>query len=129
MTNIFEQASRLKLRFASTKGELTTEDLWDLPLTSEKGSSLDNIGTALMHKLNAQPQSLIGAKTESSARDNLAFEVIKSIISTKQAENAQARTDAEQKAIRQRAKELLAQRKDKALETLTDEQLEALAKG
>jgi hypothetical protein len=29
--NIFEQASRLRLRFESSKGQLIVEDLWELP--------------------------------------------------------------------------------------------------
>lgn len=32
--SIFEQASRQKLRFETSAGKLSIEDLWDLPLTS-----------------------------------------------------------------------------------------------
>ena len=36
--NMFEQATRLKLRFSvGTRVNLTVENLWDLPLTNIKG--------------------------------------------------------------------------------------------
>ena len=34
LTNLFEKASKMKLRFSTTKGVLSTEDLWDLSLES-----------------------------------------------------------------------------------------------
>ena len=35
--NIFEYATRAKLRFASSRGDLTVEQLWDVPLRSTDG--------------------------------------------------------------------------------------------
>ena len=43
-TDIFKQATKLKLRFSSVRGDLTVEDLWDLPLTSKSNLSLDGVG-------------------------------------------------------------------------------------
>ena len=49
--DIFEQASRLKLRFPSPLGTLSTEDLWHLPLTSTTGkANLNDIGKALNYE-------------------------------------------------------------------------------
>ena len=45
--SIFEQASRLKLRFASVKGELTIEHLWGLPLQSKTSFDLDTVAKAV----------------------------------------------------------------------------------
>ena len=51
--NIFEQATRLKLRFAvGTRVNLTVENLWDLPLTNVKGEDLDHIAIELQEKLS-----------------------------------------------------------------------------
>ena len=44
--NLFEIASRKKLRIPTTKGDLTVEQLWDLPLKST-GLSLDKIAIDL----------------------------------------------------------------------------------
>ncbi|MFW9602789.1 MAG: hypothetical protein ACMV1B_10780, partial [Prevotella sp.] len=41
--NLFEIATREKFRFASIKGELSVEQLWDVSLTSKTGFDLDTI--------------------------------------------------------------------------------------
>jgi hypothetical protein len=43
MSNLFERATRLKLRFSTNKNEITVEDLWELPLQSKTGFDLDNV--------------------------------------------------------------------------------------
>lgn len=50
---MFEEASKLGLRFESPKGHLTTEDLWDIPLVSDNPmeASLDTIARSLCNKL------------------------------------------------------------------------------
>ena len=45
--NIFEQASRAKLRFDSVKGQLVTEQLWDLPLQSKTNFDLDTVAKGI----------------------------------------------------------------------------------
>lgn len=42
-TNIFEYATRNKLRFASVRGELTVEQLWEVPLRSHDELNLNVI--------------------------------------------------------------------------------------
>ncbi len=38
---MFEEASKLKLRFETTRGLVAVEDLWDIPLIGNNGFSLD----------------------------------------------------------------------------------------
>ena len=48
MSEIFMKATQKKLRFDSTQGLLTVEDLWDLPLTgTNKKANLDDIAIGL----------------------------------------------------------------------------------
>ncbi len=49
-TSMFEYATRHKLRFTSSKGELTVEQLWDAPLLSGDGFNLNNIAKAAKRK-------------------------------------------------------------------------------
>lgn len=45
--NLFEWATKNKVRFESTRGLLTVEDLWTLPLTSKNGVSLKTVYASL----------------------------------------------------------------------------------
>ena len=44
---MFERASKLKLRFNTEKGMVTTEDLWDLPLLQRNAVDLDSLAKNL----------------------------------------------------------------------------------
>ena len=51
--NIFEEATRSKLRFDSLAGKLSVEQIWDLPLKEKKGvvDNLDRIAIATNKQL------------------------------------------------------------------------------
>lgn len=50
--NIFELATRMKLRFNTLQGQIGVEGLWDLPLTSEAGcESLNSLAIKLDESL------------------------------------------------------------------------------
>lgn len=53
MDNIFEIASRKKLTFSTTRGQLSVDQLWDLPLKSGQ-LSLNSIAVALKSKIGQQ---------------------------------------------------------------------------
>ena len=56
---MFEQASRLKLRFKveGINGNLSTEDLWDLNI-----NQVDTLAVALKRELNAETESFLQDK-------------------------------------------------------------------
>lgn len=89
---MFQQASRLQLRFSSPKGELTTEDLWLLPLTSATGkANLDDIAKGLFRALKSDENvSFVAPERKSDPRTQLAFDIVKHIIDVRVAENAAA---------------------------------------
>lgn len=88
--NIFAVAARKKLRFASTKGLLSTEQLWDLPLTSRDGVSLDAIAIAIDEEIQALPKkSFVASKANTGKAElELRLEILKHIIDTKETEAA-----------------------------------------
>lgn len=118
--SIFEQASRLKLRFTSPQGPLSVEDLWDLPLTSDKvnRANLDDIAITLHRELEAKPKvSFVhtGANPNDTTTQ-VAFEIVKHVIEVRLAENAAAKTANENKAKKQQLLGLIAQKENAALE-------------
>jgi len=114
---MFEKASKQKLRFVTTVGTLTTEDLWDLPLTSHVGISLDNIAKELNRAIKADDEdSFVTKKTNSNTRLNLQFDIVKHIIEVK-LEEAEASKNRKAKA----------EKKQKILSLIDDKENDALA--
>lgn len=124
--NIFEQATRQKLRFDTVVGKLTAEDLWELPLTHTNASklTLDSIAVALHKKLEGTGESFVKS-AKKDAVIQLQFDIVIHIIETRQAEIA-AKTQAK-KVETEIAKigDAIAKKKDAALEGMSVEALEA----
>jgi hypothetical protein len=125
---MFEKASRLKVRFDTGKGQLTIEDLWDLPLTSNTGRvNLDDIAIGLNKQLkNDDDVSFVVKDRKSDSVVQLKFDIIKHIIEVRLAENeanAKARQNAEQK---QRILQLIADKQDEALKGKSLEELHTM---
>lgn len=127
MPDIFEQAARLKLRFDTPKGGLTAEDLWDLPLTSSRGPSLNDLAIGLHRKLqDATPVSFVDSAPAADPTLQLRFDLVKHVIDVRQAEN-RARADAAEKAQRkQRILSLIADKEDQALAAKSADELREL---
>jgi hypothetical protein len=127
--DIFEQATRLKLRFDTARiGEITAEDLFDLPLTSKTGrANLDDIARSLHKQLkNGDDVSFVEPSRSSDPVIQLRFDIVKHVIGAKIEENqkaAKAREDAEKK---QKIMALIADKKDEVLKGKPLEELEAM---
>jgi hypothetical protein len=130
MTEIFEQAARLKLRFGSPKGALTVEDLYDLPLSSQSGrANLDDIAKALNRQLKvAVDEVSFVAPAAPKANDELElqFAVVKRIIEVRVAERDAAKARQEKAEKKQRIMELIARKRDEALSETSVEDLEKM---
>lgn len=123
---MFEKASRLKLRFETTKGSITVEDLWDLPLTSANGANLDNIAKSLSRALKeTEDESFVTTPVAANAVLKFKFELIKYVIKVR-LEEADAATQA--KARKDEKANLLALIADKENEQLKNTPLEELKK-
>lgn len=115
---MFEKASRLKLRFDTVKGQLSTEDLWDLPLTSQTGKvNLDDIAKDLFRRLKNEGDS-ISFVTPVGASDStmqLKFDIVKHIIDVKVTERDAAAQAASKRDQKQRILEVIAQKENEQL--------------
>ena len=126
MDSLFLKASREKFRFSSPKGPLTTEQLWELPLSSERTVSLDSLAIEINSELKTISEVSF-VKTSPNKRRKLLedqLEILKAVIEVKQAENAAAAKAVANKAERERLQGILAQRSVQAEESLSDEAIQ-----
>lgn len=127
--NIFEQATREKLRFPSSKGVLQVEDLWDVPLLSRDNFNLNQIAKTVNATLkDAGQENFVPSATKPTAEDKraaLRLEIVKYVIGVKVEEQETARAKADKAAKREKLVELLGKRQDEELEKLTPEEIRA----
>lgn len=126
MDNLFLQATREKFRFESSKGDLSVEQLWDLPLTSRTGFDLDTVAKAVNADLKASnEESFVNASNNPAvSRLQAQLEVVKAIIEVKLAQAEATKKRAEKAAERQRLMEVLHSKKDQELQGLSVEEIE-----
>lgn len=123
--SIFEQASRQKLRFPSLKGELTVEQLWDLPLQSKSGFDLDTIAKSVSRDLKAvTEESFVIETSPANTTLILKLNLMKHIIAVRLAENAAAVNRAARAAERQKLLGVLADKQDESLKALTSAEIQ-----
>lgn len=116
--NIFEKASRKKLRFGTSIGMLSTEDLWDLPLLSASSNPcLDDIARNIYKRLKDDTEniSFVRPPKEENNEDILAFEIVKYIIESKIAEREASEQKQLKAAKKQRILEIMAKKEDESL--------------
>lgn len=122
MANIFERASRKKLRFATAKGQATTEDLWQLSLTD-----LNTLAQGVNKKLReVEEESFLSTKnsTAASTDDRLRLDLIKHVIGVKEEEATRRAEATEREAQKQTLRTLLETKKAEKLTSLSEEELE-----
>ncbi len=124
--NIFEQASREQFRFASQKGMLSTEQLWELPLTSKSGFDLDSVAkTVNMDLKETSEESFVSVKSNPARKTlEVKLEVVKYIIAAKLEANEKARNNLARAQERERLTDILANKQDEALQGLSVEEIQ-----
>ncbi|SMB84266.1 hypothetical protein [Deinococcus hopiensis] len=92
--NLFEYASRKKLRYDTAKGQLSAEQLWELPLTHDNPAvtTLDSVARSVHRELRSvTEESFVQLrKGDREAHLTLKLELVKHIIGVKLAEREQA---------------------------------------
>ena len=128
MEQMFEIATRKKLRFDTTKGLLTVEDLWDLPLTASNNKAcLDDVARALHYQLkDSEEVSFVKPITSDNEDIKLAFEIVKHVITVKMTEAATARDAQAAREKKQKIMAIIDQKKDQALTEMSVDELSKL---
>lgn len=125
--NIFEKASRMKLRFnVGSRLNLTVENLWDLPLTNIKGEDLDHVAIELQEQLSSNEKSFViqQSKTKETQLNQLKFDIVKYIIDVRLEEQKVANLERQRAQEIATLKELQKQAKIRDLQNLSSEEIE-----
>ncbi len=124
--NYFEFATRNKLRFASIRGELSVEQLWDVPLRSGDDFNLNVIAkTANKALKEISEESFVETKkTAKQTRLEMALETIKFVIDTKLEEEKAAETRAKNKQEKEKLLKILAEKQEGKLSELSEKELQ-----
>lgn len=122
---MYKLASIQKLRFASAKGDLTVEQLWDLPLQSKNGFDLDTLARIANTNLKSVTEDSFVTDYINPAKPRYALqlEIIKDIIAHKLKEAADRRSAAERAAKKAKLVSLLGEKQDEQLKALSAEEL------
>lgn len=122
MFNTFKEASRLKLRFKTDKGELSVEQLWSLDLPT-----LDALAVSLEKDYNSsEGKSFLNKNTKKDKTLKMKFDVVFEILETKMDEAAKATKSAERKAKNEKIMALIVEKKDESLKGKSVKQLTAM---
>lgn len=124
MENNFEKASRIKLRFATSKGQLSTEDLWDLSL-----ESLDTIAINVDKQLDTtSKKSFIGKRNTKNTELELALDILKHVIQVKLDEKDAKAKRADKAARAAELRQLIAEKSNDELKNSSKDDLLAKLK-
>jgi hypothetical protein len=123
--DLFIYATRNKLRFASPRGELSTEQLWDMPLRANDNFNLNEVAkTANKALKSATEESFVETtKTALHVKLEMALEVVKYVIEVKLEEEAAAQKRAKNKLEKEKLLVILAEKQDGKLSALSENEL------
>ena len=127
--NIYKYAAQVGLRFPSRRGELTVEQLFDLPLktTVVNGIDLNGIAIAVNNQLKALGEESFVEDSSSDPKKTaltVQLAILKDVIKTKQDENKAALLKREKAEQRKKILDAMAAKKDAALSAASLEDLE-----
>ena len=126
-SNLFITSSRKKFRFASERGDLTVENLWDLPLTSKNGFNLNAVAIGVNAELKGlAEESFVETSTNPRRKDleNM-LDLIKYVIAVKQDEAKAATERVAKQDLKRKLREAIEAKEGEALQSASLEDLKA----
>ena len=122
--DIFKEAAKKGLRFGTTKGPLSVEQLFQLTQT-DLANAVKN-QKKLLNKDNEDGLSFLDEASKVDTTEQLKFDILKEVYLTKKADAEALRDARAKKENNQRILELIAKKKEGALEGKSIEELEAM---
>ncbi|CAH9017056.1 putative coil containing protein [Vibrio phage 193E37-1] len=123
---LFAKAVKSGLTFATERGRITPQDLWNLPLTGNNGFNLKTVSRELLKAVKVtQEEDLVTETNSVDASNQLRLEVIKFIIADKKEEKEINEKTLENKQKREQLLKLKAKKQGEAMEELSVEEIDA----
>lgn len=120
----YKLANQTKLRFYTSRGTLSTEQLWDLPIVE-----LDSLAVELEQLLEeSKTKSFLVKKSEEDKVSKLRFDIAYDILISRVEEIEASKTKKEIKEHNQKILGLIAQKEEASLVNKTVEELQAMLK-
>ena len=121
--DLFERAARLRLRWSTNQGQLSSEELWQLSL-----DSLNTIAKAVNKQLRDEgEESFLStpASRKSATHNDLRLDILKHVIAAKEQQEEDSKLRSERMTKISQLKELIAR---KAVEELEGKSVKELSK-
>lgn len=127
---IFEIATRKKFRFPSIKGDLTAEQVWDLPLiasgpTRDVKADLDGVARTINAELRSiTEESFVSIKPDPRKADlEVKLDIVKHVIAAKIKEADEVKAAAARLEKRRKLVDALASKEDADLASMSREDI------
>jgi len=118
----FKLATQQKLRFQTTKGSLSTEQLWDLSTTE-----LDQLAVSLEEQYEESgKKSFLVKRSVKDKTTKIKFDIVLDILQTKMEEAEASKEAKENKEHNQKILTLISEKKDESLKAKSIKDLEKL---
>ena len=125
---MFEEATKMKLRFSTPRGNISVEDVWDLPLLNNV-ISLDNLAKNLYQEIKEDgKKSFVVKKSKVSHILELKFNIVKHIIQVRLDEIEEKELLAENKAKKDKILGILSDKEDEGLRDMSASELKKMVK-
>jgi len=128
MDGMFEEASRINLRFNSCKGLLSVEDLWVIPMT--KGPiNIDYIAKDIFEDIkNDEVESFVVKNEDTLGKQilRLKFDIVKYIIKTRLEEADVLKNEQTRKIKKQKIMAIIGDKQDESLKSASIEELQKI---
>jgi hypothetical protein len=125
-TDIFEYATRNKVRFQSVKGELTVEQLWDVPLRSKDDFNLNVVAKTANRALKdiSEESFVEHTVTPEHTRREIVLLLVKHVIDVRLLEEEDAKKRAANRIEKEKLLQILADKQAGKLSELSEKDLQ-----
>jgi uncharacterized protein YaaW (UPF0174 family) len=121
---MYKNATKLKLRFSSTKGNLTVEQLWDLPLNSQTKANLNDVARGVSQSITTV-EDFVGGTSNDNSIAELKLDILKDIITDKKQELADKANKAKNETEIAKLEEILEHKEDVSLTKMSKKEIKA----